>query len=123
MIILCLVALALGNPTAQDDLRLDDMETKMIRKMDELKKTHSIRVFGDIVTLEKLDDSEVEQRAIQGEDPLLASVDNFFNSRKIHIQLPSDGSSADFLGRALGQKNIDIELKSLTHGASEGKTL
>lgn len=119
VIIVCLAALVSSSPTSLND-KVEDVEMMMLRKMEELKKTHSLRIYGDIVTLEKID-GEGEQRARPDEDPLVASIDRFFNSRKIQIRLPNDGSPADFLGRAIGQKMIDIELSRLTHGASEGE--
>ncbi|XP_063988484.1 uncharacterized protein LOC135168345 [Diachasmimorpha longicaudata] len=120
VILFCLVALATASPAVRDD-RGESVEKTMMRKMEELKKTHSLRIYGDIVTLEKLEDSE-EPRVMPGEDPLVVSIDQFLKSRKIRINLPSDGSPADFLGRALGHKEIDIELRGLTRGASEART-
>ncbi|XP_011314425.1 uncharacterized protein Osi15 [Fopius arisanus] len=117
VIFLCLLALVCGNPAGQGE----DVEKMMMKKMEELKKTHSLRIYGDIVTLEKLQDAG-DQRSLPGEDPLVASIDQFLSSRKIRISLPSDGSPADFLGRAIGQKEIDIELRGLTYGASEART-
>ncbi|XP_008560008.1 uncharacterized protein LOC103580131 [Microplitis demolitor] len=118
IILLCAVAIARG-----DSEDIEAIETKMVRKMEELKKLHSIKIFGDIVTLEKLDDSDVvNDRSKRTDDPLVARVDDFLATRKIKLTFPSDGSAADLFARALGKKSFDFELRGLTTGASEGRT-
>ncbi|XP_034949932.1 uncharacterized protein [Chelonus insularis] len=123
LLILCLVAVSQGEIHVNKNREVDVMETKIIKRIEELNKLHRIKIFGDIITLEKLDDSEIiKDNLKRSDDPLVAKVDDFFNSKKIQVRFPTDGSAADFFGRALGQKNIDINLKGLTHGASEART-
>lgn len=116
------VSLALVNAepkkACESDLRC--AEDKLTRVMDKLNDEDVIRIYGDMVTLEKI---PVEAVEVQTEtDPLLSRVDRFLRGHKVRISFPNDGSSADFFGRALGEKNVDFELKSLTQGASEGKS-
>lgn len=132
ILVLCLITLAIANPTQQKNKKINDPETidtKMIKKIDEFSKIYSIRVFGDIVTLEEIDsDKIIDNKNANNnnrnyEDPFIKRIEDFFNSRKIKIRLPSDGTAADLFGRALGEKNYDIELRALTEGASEGESL
>lgn len=122
LLILFIATFAHGNPLVNDDEGVHNIEITMIRKMDELKKLPSIKIYEDIVTIEKLDDDKIIQTSDEHlEDPLIERINNFLNTRKIQIRLPNDGSTADLFGRALGKKNIDIQLNSLTRGASEGE--
>mgnify|MGYP004574966423 CR=1 FL=1 len=94
-------------------------EIRLTETMDELNKRDTIKIYGDMITLEKVEFAEDAGRASQ--DPLVSKIEEFLRSRRIHVRLPNDGSSADMFGRALGQKDVAIELRSLTTGASEGK--
>lgn len=91
--------------------------------MEELNEQDRISIFGDMVTLEKVkvEENNQEENSNVERDPLIAKIDEFFRSRKLRIQLPNDGSSVDLFGRALGQKNFDVQLSGLTSGASEGE--
>ncbi|KAK0089232.1 hypothetical protein PV325_008361 [Microctonus aethiopoides] len=123
LLILSIATFAHGNPLVNDDEGIHNIEITMVRKMDELKKLPSIKIYEDIVTIEKLDDDKIIETSDEHlEDPLIERINNFLNTRKIQIRLPNDGSTADLFGRALGKKNIDIQLNSLTHGASEART-
>lgn len=89
--------------------------------MDELNKRDTIEIYGDMITLEKVDVAREEGRSSTSEDPLVGQIERFFNSRRIRVHLPNDGSSADMFGRALGRKDMAVELRALTTGASEGE--
>ncbi|XP_048507187.1 uncharacterized protein LOC125500052 [Athalia rosae] len=98
-------------------------EDKLINVMDKINEQESIKIYGDMVTMKKIPVQTVEEGGDQSEtDPLLSKVDRFLKERKIQINFPSDGSSADFFGRALGEKEVDFELRSLAQGASEGRS-
>ncbi|XP_046621005.1 uncharacterized protein LOC124305510 [Neodiprion virginianus] len=122
-IALLTVSLALVNAETKKECENDMRcaEDKLTRVMDQLNGEDTIRIYGDMITLEKIpvDASEVSQYET---DPLLSSVDRFLQSRKIHLSFPHDGSSADLFGRALGEKDVQLELRSFTQGASEGRS-
>ncbi|XP_012345421.2 uncharacterized protein LOC105736234 [Apis florea] len=106
---------------AQDPSR-DQAEIRLTRAMDELNKRDTIEIYGDMITLEKVDVAREEGRSSTSEDPLVGQIERFFNSRRIRVHLPNDGSSADMFGRALGRKDMAVELRALTTGASEART-
>jgi len=98
---------------------LEHLEAKLTMTMDELNRKDTINIYSDMVILRKIpEDGNSSQESA---DPLVNRIEKFLRTRKIQINLPNDSSPAGLFGRALGQKNIDIELKSLTNGASEGK--
>nr|XP_033340726.1 uncharacterized protein LOC117228825 [Megalopta genalis] len=118
LIVLSLAALAV----ADDGSSAGQMETKLTRAMDDLNRMDTIKIFGDMVSLEKVDLDEDPELARTSEDPLVSRIEKFLRTRKIQIRFPDDGSSADMFGRALGQKEVGMELKGLTTGASEART-
>ncbi|KAK1122772.1 hypothetical protein K0M31_009214 [Melipona bicolor] len=98
-------------------------EIRLTETMDELNKRDTIKIYGDMITLEKVEFAEDEETAGRASrDPLVSKIEEFLRCRRIHVRLPSDGSSADMFGRALGRKDVAIELRSLTTGASEART-
>lgn len=114
-----LVTLAIANSNAEDGNSLEHLEGKLARAMDELNGKDTIGIYGDVITLEKV--AEDGKLLDESTDPLVSRIEKFLRTRKIQINLPDDTSTVGLFGRALGQTNIDVELKSLTHGASEGK--
>ncbi|XP_015173228.1 PREDICTED: uncharacterized protein LOC107064732 [Polistes dominula] len=125
IILLQLLTIVLGNPQriSNDDDNVEHLEMKLTKAMDALNEKDNIDIYGNIVTLQKVaveEDSGEMKKDV--DDPLVERIERFFATRKIHINFPNDGSSADFFGRALGQKDVDIELKSLARGASEART-
>ncbi|XP_043497056.1 uncharacterized protein LOC122520833 [Polistes fuscatus] len=120
-----LLTIVLGNPQriTNDDDNVEHLEMKLTKAMDALNEKDNIDIYGNMITLQKVaaeeDSSEIKKDIV---DPLVDRIERFFATRKIHINFPNDGSSADFFGRALGSKNIDIELKSLARGSSEART-
>lgn len=128
VISLCLGTMVMSNPVKVSNLKnLEIMETKLTEEMDQLNKQESISIYGNMISLEKIsvDEKEEEEEEVKEEnetrDPLVRRIDEFLKSRKIQISFPNDGSSVDFLGRALGEKNIEFQLRELTHGTFEGK--
>lgn len=115
-----LATLAMADPSPGDGNSLEELEGKLTRAMDELNGKDTIGIYGDMITLERVADDDA-QSSIESADPLVGRIERFLNARKIQISLPNDGTTAGLLGRALGQRSIDIELRSLTQGASEGK--
>lgn len=116
--------IALASPKkVQAEDSVEFMESKLNRAMDELNKKERIGIYGDMITLEKveIEEADGEDKSRAESDPLLARVDEFLRCRKLQIRLPSDGSAADMFGRALGERNIDFELRGLTGGASQGE--
>lgn len=107
--------------TAEDGTVMGLMETKMTRAMDELNRKDSIGIYGDMVTLEKVDVDEDTEIGRVSEDPLVSRIEKFLRTRRLQVHLPNDGSAADVFGRALGQKDVGVELRGLTTGASEGE--
>ncbi|XP_068978369.1 uncharacterized protein [Bombus flavifrons] len=105
---------------AAEDAR--SVEISLTKTMDELNKRDTIKIYGDMITLEKVDIVEDEEAARASQDPLVSKIEQFLRNRKIHVHLPSDGSSADMFGRAMGQKDMEIGLRGLTTGASEART-
>lgn len=119
LLTLQLVTLVVTHRNQEDGNSLEHLEEKLTRAMDEFNRKDTIDIYGDMVTLRKVpEDGNLSQ---QSADPLVSRIEKFLQTRKIHINLPDDASTAGLFGRALGQKNIDIELRSLTNGASEGK--
>ncbi|XP_012145801.1 DUF1676 domain-containing protein Osi15 [Megachile rotundata] len=116
--LLIVLALTLSYVVAEDSL--DQMENKLGRAMDNLNRMDNIKIYGDMITLEKVHVEEEAARSSQ--DPLVGKIEQFFRTRRIQLHLPSDGSSADMFGRALGQKDVGVELRGLTTGASEART-
>ncbi|XP_006609391.2 uncharacterized protein LOC102676264 [Apis dorsata] len=97
-------------------------EIRLTRAMHELNERDTINVYGDIITLERVASDDEEGRSTKSEDPLIGEIERFLRSRRIRVRLPNDGSSADMFGRALGQKEMGVELRALTTGASEART-
>ncbi|XP_015585295.1 uncharacterized protein LOC107263025 [Cephus cinctus] len=100
-------------------------EEKILRAIDALEAEESIGIYGDMITLEKVPVVEAREDAGLERDPLLKRVDQFLGSRKIHIALPREGPSAQYVGRALGATSgsLDIDLRGMTGGgASEART-
>lgn len=113
-------ALSLACVAVAEDPR--NVEIRLTRAMDELNKRDTINIYGDMITLEKVHvDDEEERSARKDEDPLIGQIERFLNSRRIRVRLPNDGSSADMFGRALGRKDMGVELRALITGASEGE--
>lgn len=113
-------ALSLACVAVAEDPR--NVEIRLTRAMDELNKRDTVNIYGDMITLEKVHvDDEEEGSARKGEDPLIGQIERFLNSRRIRVRLPNDGSSADMFGRALGRKDMGVELRALITGASEGE--
>ncbi|CAL7938075.1 unnamed protein product [Xylocopa violacea] len=98
------------------------VETRLTRAMDDLNRRGTIKIYGDMITLEKVHVEEEDESGRASEDPLVNKIEQFFKTRRIQLHLPNDGSSADMFGRALGQKEIGVELRALTTGASEART-
>ena len=123
VISLFLGAMVMASPTKIQDQAnsLEQMESKLTEEMDQLNQQESIGIYGNMICLEKVSVEEEDLAEVNAEkDPLVRRIDEFLRSRKIQIKIPNDGSPADFFGRALGEKNIEFELRGLTHGASEG---
>nr|XP_012228125.1 PREDICTED: uncharacterized protein LOC105675504 [Linepithema humile] len=115
-----LATLVVADSNQEDGNSLEYLEGRLTRAMDELNRKDTIGIYGDIVTLEKIaEDGEPSEKSA---DPLVSRIEKFLQTRRIEINFPNDASTAGLFGRALGQHNIDIELRSLTHGASEART-
>lgn len=124
MLALQLAALVVAaDPTSREDGNsLEYVEGKLTKAMDELNKRDTIGIYGDVITIEKIGaENGGEQPSEMSADPLVGRVERFLRSRKIQINLPNDSSTAGLFGRALGRSSIDVKLKSLTQGTSEGK--
>ncbi|CAL1685961.1 unnamed protein product [Lasius platythorax] len=120
LLTLQLVTLVVTDTNQEDGNSLEHVEEKLTRAMDEFNRKDTIDIYGDMVTLRKVpEDGNSSQESA---DPLVSRIEKFLKTRKIQINLPDDASTVGLFGRALGQKNIDIELKSLTNGASEART-
>ncbi|KAI4495756.1 hypothetical protein M0802_008379 [Mischocyttarus mexicanus] len=118
IVFLQLLYIVLGNPQriSKDDDNVEHLEMKLTKAMDALNDKDNIDIYGNMITLQKVavtenDSSNINQKDV---DPLVDRIERFFATRKIHINFPNDGSSADAFGRALGQKDVDIELKTRT---------
>lgn len=119
LLALQLVTLIIADQNQENGNNLEHLEEKFTRAMDEFNRKDTIDIYGGMVILRKIpEDGNLTQESA---DPLVSRIEKFLRTRKIQINLPNDFSTAGVFGRALGQKNIDIELKSLTNGASEGK--
>lgn len=113
----CYLALASPRPESE----ADKYEANLLSIMDSLNQKDSIGIYGSIVSLEKTDlEAKSEDRQLEM-DPLMKRIDEFLKSHRLTIRFPNDESSADYFGRALGQKNYNFELRGLIQGASEGK--
>lgn len=122
MLALQLAALmAAAEPSREDRNSLEYVEGKLTKAMDELNRRDTIGIYGDIITIEKIADEGGEQPSEESADPLVSRIETFLRNRKIQINLPNDSSTAGLFGRALGRRSIDVELRGLTQGASEGK--
>lgn len=119
LLALQLLTLVIGDPSQEDGNSLEHLEGKLTRSMDEINRKDIIDIYGDMVTLEKV--AENEEPSEESADPLVSRIEKFLRTRKIQINLPNDASTAGLFARALGQKNIDIDLRSLARGTSEGK--
>ncbi|OXU30502.1 hypothetical protein TSAR_011539 [Trichomalopsis sarcophagae] len=121
----CLVVPGLANPmmARQAESEVDRFEARLASIMDSLNEKDTIGLYGDMVTLERVAVEEQRSATEEAEDdPLMRRIDDFLRSHKLQISFPSDGSSADLFGRALGEKNVGFELRGLIQGASEGRT-
>lgn len=123
MLALQLAALIVtAEPSREDGNSLEHVEGKLTKAMDELNRRDTIGIYGDVITIEKVaEDSEEERPLKESADPLVSRIERFLRTRKIQINLPDDSSTAGLFGRALGRRSIDVGLRSLTRGASEGK--
>ncbi|XP_076241722.1 DUF1676 domain-containing protein Osi15 [Calliopsis andreniformis] len=118
-----LIALALAALVAAEDATtLEQMESRLTRAMDDLNRKDTLQIYGDMITLEKVNVEENAEVGRSSEDPLVSRIEKFLRTRRIQVHLPSDGSSADLFGRALGQKDVGVELRGLATGASEART-
>jgi len=114
-----LATLVVADSNQEDGNSLEHLEGRLTKTMDELNSKDTIGIYDGTVTLEKIaEDEEPSEKSV---DPLVSRIEKFLRTRKMQINFPNDASTAGLFGRALGQHNIDIELRSLTHGASEGK--
>ncbi|XP_071557025.1 uncharacterized protein Osi15 [Temnothorax nylanderi] len=120
LLALQLLTLVIGEPSQEDGNSLEHLEGKLTRAMDEFNRKDIIDIYGDMVTLEKVvGDGEPSDESA---DPLVSRIEKFLRTRKIQINLPNDASTAGLFARALGQRNIDIDLRSFARGTSEGRT-
>ncbi|XP_014221824.1 uncharacterized protein LOC106649069 [Trichogramma pretiosum] len=116
VIFCCLVASALAIEESSSN------EAKLTSFMDDLNRRDSIEIVPSIVSLDKITEvNETSEKNIE-EDPLMRRIDAFFDSRRLSIRFPSDGSSSDLFGRALGRKSYSFEMRGLISGASEPRT-
>ncbi|KYN39957.1 hypothetical protein ALC56_05725 [Trachymyrmex septentrionalis] len=120
LLALQLLTLVIAGSGQEDGNSLEQLEEKLMKTMDEINRKDIIDVYGDIITLEKV--AKDEKPSEESADPLVSRIEKFLRSRKIQINLPNDASTAGLFARALGQRNIDIELRSLTRGTSEART-
>ncbi|XP_077271607.1 DUF1676 domain-containing protein Osi15 [Temnothorax americanus] len=120
LLALQLLTLVIGEPSQEDGNSLEHLEAKLTRAMDEFDRKDIIDIYGNMVTLEKVvGDGEPSEESA---DPLVSRIEKFLRTRKIQINLPNDASTAGLFARALGQRNIDIDLRSLARGTSEART-
>ncbi|KZC11132.1 PREDICTED: uncharacterized protein LOC107189161 [Dufourea novaeangliae] len=108
--------------TAKDEATVANMETRLTRAMDDLNRRDTIKIYGDMFTLEKVDVDQDVAIDRASEDTLVCGIEKFLRTRRFQIHFPNDGSPADMFGRALGQKDVGVELRGLTEGASEART-
>jgi len=119
LLALQLLTLVIADSSQENENNLEHLEKKLTRAMDEINRKNIIGIYGDMVTLEKV--AENREPSEESSDPLVSRIEKFLRTRKLQINLPNDASTAGLFARALGQRNIDIELRSLTRGTSEGK--
>lgn len=120
MLALQLAALVVAaDPSREDGNSLEYVEGKLTKAMDELNRRDTIGIYGDVITIEKIGEDGGKQE--RSTDLLISKVEDFLRTRKIQVNLPDDSSTAGLFGRALGRRSFDVELRSLTRGASEGK--
>ncbi|KAL6263603.1 hypothetical protein P5V15_006392 [Pogonomyrmex californicus] len=115
-----LLTLITAESSQEDGNNLEYFEEKLTKAMDELNSKDVIDVYGDMITLEKV--AEDRKSSEESTDPLVSRIEKFLRTRKIQINFPNDASTVGLFARALGQRNIDVELRSLTHGTSEART-
>jgi len=121
IVVLALLTLVTGDASREDGNSSEEhLEGKLIRVMDELNAKDSIDVYGDIVSLKKVEAKSVGASE-ESADPLVGRIERFLKTRKLEVNLPDDTSTAGLFGRALGQRSIDVQLRSLARGTSEGK--
>ena len=120
LLALQLLTLVIADSDQEVGNSLEHLEGKLTKAMDEINRKDIIDVYGDVITLEKVE-AEVGELSEESTDPLVSRIEKFLRSRKVQINLPNDASTAGLFARALGQRNIDIELRSLARGTSEGK--
>ncbi|KYM94424.1 PREDICTED: uncharacterized protein LOC108781349 [Cyphomyrmex costatus] len=120
LLTLQLLTLVIAGSGQEDGNSLEYLEGKLMRAMDEINRKDIIDVYDDIITLEKI--TEDGEPSEESADPLVSRIEKFLRTRKIQINLPNDASTAGLFARALGQRNIDIELRSLARGTSEART-
>ena len=120
-VIIVLVCCALAVVSAEGD-SVERFEARLASAMDKLNGEDTIGIYGDMLSLEKVavEEADAANEATET-DPLVRRIDNFLKSRRLRLRLPNDGSSADYFGRALGEKDVGVELRGLVHGASEGE--
>lgn len=118
LLALQLLTSVIGDPSQEDGNSLEYLEGKLTRAMDDINRKDIIDIYGDMVILEKV--AGDEEPSEESADPLVSRIEKFLRTRKIQINLPNDASTAGLFARALGQKNIDIDLRSLARGTSEG---
>lgn len=121
LLALHLLTLVIGHSNQEDGNSLEHLEGKLTRAMDEINRKDIIDIYGDMVTIEKI--AEDKEPSEESMDPLVSRIEKFLRTRKIQINLPNDASTAGLFARALGQRNIDIDLRSLARGTSEGKQM
>lgn len=115
----CCLVIATASPTSSE---LERFEAKLASVMDGLNQKDSIGIYGNMISLEKMAVEEDRDDGREADvDPLMKRIDEFLRIRRLQIRFPSDGSSADYFSRALGEKSVDFELRGLIHGASEGE--
>ncbi|EGI57643.1 PREDICTED: uncharacterized protein LOC105153525 [Acromyrmex echinatior] len=120
LLALQLLTLVIADSDQEVGNSLEHLEGKLTKAMDEINRKDIIDVYGDVITLEKVaEDGELSEEST---DPLVSRIEKFLRSRKVQINLPNDASTAGLFARALGQRNIDIELRSLARGTSEART-
>ncbi|XP_066582301.1 uncharacterized protein [Prorops nasuta] len=123
LVSLYLVAAVSANPTTvQEPKTVEQLESKLTMEMDSLEQKDSISLYGDMITLEKIPVTIEPEESSAEADPLVSRIEKFLRTRKVQINLPNDGSTADYFGRALGTKEVGVKLRSLTEGASEART-
>ncbi|XP_011703629.1 PREDICTED: uncharacterized protein LOC105459372 [Wasmannia auropunctata] len=120
LLALQMLTLVIADRSQENGNSLEHLEEKLTRAMDEINRKDIIDIYGDMITLEKV--LEDEESSEESADPLVSRIEKFLRTRKVQVNLPNDASTAGLFARALGQRNIDIELRSLARGTSEART-